>query len=466
MWDFDKYDSNLAIIDDCGLSISYSELSMESSVLYGNIGGRCLIFILCRNSIGSLLGYVSAIDNRVVPLLLNADLDSESIERLIASYQPNYLWVPNESIRQFDYEAVYSRYGYSLLKTGNPDVSLNADLALLLTTSGSTGSPKFVRQSYKNIESNTKSIVEYLKIGSSDRAITTLPMNYTYGLSIINTHLFMGATLLMTEKTIIQKEFWSFFKQYCATTFGGVPYTYEILHKLRFERMDLPSLRYITQAGGKLSKEMQRIFASYSENTGVKFVIMYGQCEATARMSYLPPEEIANHLGSIGIPIPGGRFKIISDNGNEINDISSPGELEYIGPNVTMGYSFSKEDLFKGDERNGTLLTGDIAQFDENGFYYIVGRKKRFLKVFGNRINLDEIEQMLKDRYVGIDCAVAGIDDDVRIFVARDGGGDEMRKFLSSKTGLNVKAFSVIRIEQIPKNDSGKILYDVLNRDY
>ena len=466
MWSFDKYSDNIAVIDDNGTSLSYSKLLSESLELYDHIGERCLVFVFCNNCIGSLLGYVTFINNRVVPLLINADLNKDSIDKLIQSYQPNYLWVPDLLSKQYDYDKIYSKYGYSLLKACDKKIDLNEDLALLLTTSGSTGSPKYVRQSYNNIESNTKSIVEYLKIEEMDRAITTLPMNYTYGLSIINTHLYVGATILMTEKTILQREFWSFFKQNQATTFGGVPYTYEILHKLRFEKMVLPSLKYVTQAGGKLSKEMQKIFASYSEDSGIKFVIMYGQCEATARMSYLPSEKMTTHLGSIGIPIPGGKFVIVSDEGEEIKSPNSPGELEYIGPNVTMGYSVSKEDLIKGDERNGVLLTGDIAQYDEDGYYYIVGRKKRFLKVFGNRVNLDEIEQLIKDRYVGIECAVAGTDDNIRIFVIGVNDKNDLRRYLSNKTGLNISAFSIITVEQIPKNDSGKVLYEILNRDY
>ena len=465
MWDLDTFGSNIAVINDAGTSLTYSQLMKASQQFYSNISERCLIFILCNNSIGSIVGYVSSLMNHIVPLLLNADLDKSAIQSLIDKYVPRYLWVPKELINWNGYTQVYADSDYCLLKNLYPvDYSLNPDLALLLTTSGSTGSPKFVRQSYTNIKSNTKSIIEYLRIVPTDRAITTLPMNYTYGLSIINTHLYAGATILVTGKTIMQKEFWTFLKEQKATTFGGVPYTYEMLHKLRFERMDLPSLRYLTQAGGKLSTELQKTFIALSEKSGIKFIIMYGQCEATARMSYLPSEESATHLGSIGIPIPGGRFKLFAEDGSEINECNKSGELAYLGQNVTLGYSYSKDDLNKGDERKGILLTGDIALFDENGYYYIVGRKKRFLKVFGNRVNLDELEQILKDRYVGIECAVAGIDDHIKIFVTNPIDIDEVRKYLSHKTGLNSIAFTINRVTQIPKNDSGKTMYEQLNR--
>ena len=444
MWDLEKFGENLAILDDSGSSVTYSQLSEACNKLSFNIGNRCLIVILCRNSISSITGYVACINNRVVPLLLNADLDYSAISKLIEDYCPKYVWAPRDYREITDFKEVYTDGSYTLLKNGRfEEYPLFEELALLITTSGSTGSPKFVRQSYENIKSNTESIIDYLSIVPSDRAITTLPMNYTYGLSIINTHLYAGATLLVTDLTLMQKDFWTFLKEQNATTFGGVPYTYEMLHRLRFERMNLPSLRYLTQAGGKLSIELQKEYAAYSLKTGIPFVIMYGQCEATARMSYLPPNQISTHLGSIGVPIPGGQFKIISTEGVEITSAGTPGELEYLGHNVTLGYAISKNDLSKGDERNGVLLTGDIAQFDEEGFYYIVGRMKRFLKVYGNRVNLDELEQILKNRFVGIDCAISGQDDHIVIFITGDETPSELVNYLAHTTGLNRVSFKV-----------------------
>ena len=236
-------------------------------------------------------------------------------------------------------------------------------------------------------------------------------MNYTYGLSIINSHLLVGAVLLLTEKALTQKEFWNFFKEAGATSFGGVPYTYEMLDRLRFYRMELPSLRYMTQAGGKLIPELHKKFAEYAEKNGKKFIVMYGQCEATARMGYLPADKAIEKCGSMGIAIPGGRFRLIGLDGSTVTEPYTTGELVYEGDNVTLGYAECGEDLLKGDEQHGVLETGDMAQFDEEGFYYIVGRKKRFLKIYGNRVNLDEIDRMVKGEFLGIDCAAAGVDD-------------------------------------------------------
>lgn len=468
MWDLSKFASGIALQDERGICISYSSLDSACHEFYSHINRRCLIFILCRNEIGSVVGYISSVNHGVVPVLLSADLDIDLLENLIDVYRPAYIWMP-ESVTQryYRFKKVLSNWEYSLLKTGfDGEYQLHEDLCLMLTTSGSTGSPKFVRQSYKNVESNTRSIVKYLNLGSDERPITTLPMNYTYGLSIINSHIFVGATILLTDKGLMQKDFWQFFKDAEATSFGGVPYTYEMLAKLRFERMQLPSLRYLTQAGGKLTKELHRKFAEYAANNDKKFIVMYGQCEATARMGYLPAEKALEKCGSMGIAIPGGRFELIDEKGNVIDSPDTPGELVYYGDNVTLGYAEQGEDLCKGNERAGILHTGDIAQFDEDGFYYIVGRKKRFLKLFGNRVNLDETERLIKTEFPSIDIACGGVDDKMYIFVSDSNYSERLKQFISLKTGLNASAFKVIELGGIPKNDSGKILYRELEKYY
>ncbi len=468
MWDFAGHEADTALIDEAGNTIKYSELKEQSNSIAACIGGRCIAFLLCRNSVGSVMGYVGFLNNGIVPVMLSGSLDSGLLCRLIEAYRPPYIWLPKERQDRFpDYRIQYEAFGYALLKTGfATDIPIFPELALLLTTSGSTGSPKFVRQSYFNIRSNTESIIEYLALDHSERPITTLPMNYTYGLSIINTHLAVGACILLTDKTLMRKEFWQFFKEQKATSFGGVPYTYEMLDKLRFCRMDLPSLRTMTQAGGKLTPEFHEKYALYAKEKGKKFVVMYGQCEATARMGYLPADKAVEKKGAMGIAIPGGRFHLINAEGQEILEPNVTGELVYDGPNVTLGYCERAEDLCLGDERHGILETGDMAQFDEDGFYYIVGRKKRFLKIYGNRVNLDEIERLVKTAFPDTDFACAGVDDHMYLFVTDESVSEEVKKFVVLKTGLNQMAFKVIKIDEIPKNDAGKILYLKLEKYY
>ncbi len=470
MWNFEQFKNNVAIIDEYGTDVSYEDLIEFGDKVASVISERSLVFVMCTNSIGSVAGYASFVNKGMVSVLLNAHLEKEMLDNLVETYKPEYIWVPTEMCTEYEkYNAqnVFSEYGYTLLKiTFDTNYELYDELCIMLTTSGSTGSPKFVRQSYKNVESNAKSIVQYLELNSSERPITTLPMNYTYGLSIINSHFMVGATLLVTDKGLMQKEFWKFFKSAEATSFGGVPYTYEMLERLRFFRMELPSLRYMTQAGGKLTPELHKKFAEYAEQKDVKFIVMYGQCEATARMGYLPAEKSLEKYGSMGIAIPGGKFKLIDVNGNDITEPHVTGELVYYGSNVTLGYAECGQDLIKGDERFGELCTGDMAQFDEDGYYYIVGRKKRFLKIYGNRVNLDEVDRMIKTKFDNIDVASAGIDDHMYIFVTEERYANDVVKFVVEKTGLNPAAFQSIVIDSIPKNDAGKTLYKELTKYY
>ena len=467
IWDISGFGDSAAIQDDLGQQITYRELECKSAELAKSVGGRCLVFSLCRNEIGSAFGYFSFLNHGIVPVMLNSHLESELLAHLLQTYEPKYLWVPKAQAEQFpQMQPVCEMYDYLLLNTGyTADSPLYEELALLLTTSGSTGSPKFVRQSYDNILDNARAIVQYLKLDASERPITTLPMNYTYGLSIINSHFLVGATLLMTEKTLMQKEFWNYFREAEATSFGGVPYTYEMLDRLRFYRMKLPSLRYMTQAGGKILPELHEKFAAYAAESGKRFVVMYGQCEATARMGYLPPEKAVEKKGSMGIAIPGGKFRLIDVNGQDITTVNTTGELVYEGRNVTLGYAECGADLAKGDERNGVLETGDMAQFDEDGYYYIVGRKKRFLKIYGNRVNLDEVDRLIKGKF-GIEAATAGKDDHMYIFVTDASLANAVRDFVIEKTKLNPAAFKTIVIDEIPKNDSGKTLYKELTKYY
>ena len=183
-------------------------------------------------------------------------------------------------------------------------------------------------------------------------------------------------------------------------------------------------------------------------------------------MGYLPAEKSLEKCGSMGIAIPGGKFHLIDVNGQYITEPHVTGELVYEGTNVTLGYAECGEDLIKGDERHGVLQTGDMAQFDEDGYYYIVGRKKRFLKIYGNRVNLDEIDRLVKARFDNIDCASAGVDDHMYLFVTDGAVAEDVKRFIVSKTGLNSAAFKMIVLEEIPKNDAGKTLYKNLARYY
>ena len=418
VFDIDKYGSKLAIIADDGRRLTYAELEELVAAKAKSLQRGVLQFCLCKNTIESIVEYLACLEAGAPVVMLDATKDVETIENLRQIYKP-----------------VTTR--------------CHPDLAVCLTTSGSTGSPKLVRLTLRNIIANAESIAEYLHIDANERPITMLPMYYSYGLSIINSHLLMGATILLTDKSYAQREFWNFLRENEATSMSGVPYTWEMLRRLRFMRMDLPSVRTMTQAGGKLNAEIALEYIRWAKSVGKQFIVMYGQTEATARMSYLPWENAEEKYASIGVAIPGGTFSLAED-----------GELIYQGENVSLGYAECAEDLMKGDENHGVLHTGDMARVDEDGFYYITGRKKRFVKVWGNRCNLDQVEQIVKS--VTTSCACAGVDDKITIFTTTDGLEQEIKTLLSTKTELNPVAFQVKVIDAIPVKDSGKIDYQLL----
>ena len=459
MFDFFKYKDNLIVISDKGESLTYAQMNDEIDLFYQSISCRGLLLCLCENSIATFVVYIACITKRIPFILIDGNKDRESIQHLIDVYQPEYLWLPLNRRNEFEGEILYLYEEHVLLQMKYVNLlfnkEINPNLLLCLTTSGSTGSPKLVRLSKKNLKSNAESIAEYLHIDETERPIMALPMYYSFGISIINSHLIRGATILLTNKSILQPEFWEFFCAQKATSFSGVPYTYEILKRLHFFNKDLPSLRYLTQAGGKLDATIVKEFVEYARAKDKRFIVMYGQTEASPRMSYLPFDRAIEKSASIGIAIPGGTFSIMGINGNDILESHVDGELVYKGENVCLGYAEKREDLLLGDENKGELHTGDIAHRDVDGFYYITGRKSRFVKVWGNRCNLDTVEQLVKT--IVIDCACVGVDDKITIFVTKKGYEDKIQRLLIDRTRFNPSVFQIRIIKEIPKSLSGKI---------
>jgi len=460
--DLEKYGERVALITDTSEKITYNELLKSSDMIAHSIK-KDLIFVVCRNSFDCLAGYVGFMRAGAVIALIDESIDLRFLKNLLRTYKPKFVYLPiKDEFKEVyeDAERINDLGEYRLVETAyDIDYSIHDDLCLLVTTSGSTGTVKFVRQSYKNIQSNTKSIIEYLKITDADREITSLPLSYTYGQSIIHCHLFMGASIILTDASVMEKRFWELIKTHKATSFSGVPFTFEILKKLHFDRMDLPSIRYITQAGGKLHAKLAAEFIKVCTEKHIDFYIMYGQAEATTRMSYLPPKIAQTNSKSIGVAIPGGEISIEDDEGT-IMESEQSGELVYKGENVTLGYAENCYDLAKGDENGGVLHTGDIAQRDKAGLYYIVGRKKRFIKLFGKRTNLDEVEQALK--HEGFDCACGGSDERLLIYVTDGSITEGIKEYMRSTLKISIGGFNVVQIDTIPRNKSGKVLYSKL----
>lgn len=448
--ELERFSSRTALLTDTAEEITYGLLLATADAIGREIKTRSLVFQLCSNTSDSVAGYLGLLRANHVPLLLSSSIDDVLLENLLQTYRPAFVFLP-AGRKGIPGSEVHRSGEYALVKTGFAvDYSLADELALLLTTSGSTGSPKLVRLSHKNLRSNAEAIAEYLRIAAEDRPITVLPMSYSFGLSILNSHFIRGASLLVTEKTLMEKTFWESARNGGVTSLSGVPYVFEMLKRLRFDPAKYSRLRYLAQAGGRLRPELCAEFAQLCDKRGIEFFVMYGQTEATARMTYLPPSLAAKKPGSIGIAIPGGKLRLE----DAVND---EGELVYEGDNVSLGYAESRADLSKGDENKGILLTGDLARRDGDGHYYVVGRKKRFLKIFGNRVNLAEIEQLVAN--AGFECACTGTDDNLRIYLTKTDGINQLKAHLSQVTGLNPAALSLIHVDEIPRSDSGKILY-------
>lgn len=459
IFDFNKYQNNIAIITDSKDIFTYGNLHDMQAKLFRYIGARKLIVVLCDNKIGALIGYVCFLNNHIVPIMIDKRLDINLMKNLLKIYKPNYLWVPEDNSDFSSYKVKCVLYGYKLIEyIKQNDIAMYAKLALLLTTSGTTGSPKLVRISYENIISNTNAIISYLQIDENERAITVLPMNYTYGLSIINTHLFAGACIMLTDKKVYDKEFWSFFNEFKATSLSGVPYTYDLLRKINFKIFKVPSLKMMTQAGGKMSNDTCKYFYNYAVNTNRVFYIMYGQTEATARMSYLPFEYMSQKQGSIGIPIEDATIELRDKNGNIIQEKNKIGEIIYRGKNVSLGYALNRRDLEKGDVKRGVLQTGDFAYFDADNFLFICGRKDRYIKIQGNRIDLDDFEIMLSRKYQGeILCLFK--EEKIHIITEELIVVGNIMKYASKITGVNINCFIFNILPSIPRQSNGKTDY-------
>ncbi|WP_434992068.1 AMP-binding protein [Arthrobacter sp. Ld5] len=424
--------------------LSYRELAARVDDVVVRLGTeRRLVLLAARNDVETLVAYLAAVTAGHPLLLVPADKPA-ALQSLVAAYDPDVVLRTADGSLDLDERRPGTRH------------ALHPDLALLVSTSGSTGSPKLVRLSRTNLEENARSIAEYLGIGPDDRAATTLPFSYCYGLSVVNSHLARGAGLVLTDLSVVDPCFWDLVRERGATSFAAVPYSFDLLDRVGFADMDLPSLRYMTQAGGRLAPEKVRFWAETGQRRGWDLFVMYGATEATARMAYLPPDLAAEHPGTIGVPIPGGSFRIDPVEG------LPHGELVYSGPNVMLGYAESPEDFALGREVH-ELRTGDLARQHPNGLYEVVGRRSRFVKIAGLRVDLGQVERILAD--LGAVAAVAGSDDGgLVIAVEGEHDGGMLAKILAADLGLPRAAVGVHPVESLPRLGTGKIDYPAVLR--
>lgn len=437
-------DAAPAVIGDDGRSASYGELRREAGRLGETFGpGKKLILIVAGNDVDTVTTYVAAL-NAGQAVVLVAPEPAGLIDHVCEHYDPNFICRRTGA-------------GWRIEERHARELPLHPELACMLSTSGTTGEGKFVRLSYRNLLSNALSIVEYLGIRNDDRFLLNLPINYSYGLSILNSHLVAGACVLASDRSVTEPALWDFFRSHRGSGFPGVPHTYKLLEASKFENLDLPDLRTMTQAGGRLPEPLARKFAKWAGERGVRFFIMYGQTEASPRIAYLPPELAETHPDCIGRPIPGGTIELVGPDGTPVEGVGEIGELQYSGPNVMMGYATQLSDLAL-PPGPPVLRTGDLAMRTAEGLFKIVGREKRFLKIYGLRISLDEIERRLEAESVRALCA--GNDEFLGVMTtASDGTDQELVERISRISGLPPAVIVLLRVSEFPLLPTGKIDY-------
>jgi len=439
----ESFKKKAALILENNKVVTYSELLLGANKISKIIDAeKKLIFLLGRNDLETITAYISFINKGHVVAFLDFRINKVFLKRLVKLYKPNYIFSEKEKMTTINlYNSILKFKSYILYKRKrNTKNILNKDLMLLMSTSGTTGSPKFVKQSYLNINSNTKNIIQYLNIKNKDITITSLPISYVYGLSVINTHLQVGATIVLTNYSMIEKKFWNLIKDHKVNNLSGVPYNYSIIEKI--SKKGLPSsLKYTTQAGGRMNHVLlKKIIEVYKKNK-IKLIQMYGAAEATSRMSYLKWKFAEKKIGSIGKSIPGGSFYLIDKKGKKINrKTNRKGELIYQGKNVCMGYAKNLKDLSLADSNKGILKTGDIASEDSEGFFYIEGRKNRYIKIYGIRVNLSELEAILSKK--GIDVIMQeGEENKINLYFKDSAKTEYGIKYISKITSINANAF-------------------------
>lgn len=447
-WNEHFIGENTAIITPTE-SYTYDQILLKADQINLKSKNKEIALLLCENTIETVVSYISILNQRHVVILMDANINKEFLYFVINEYHPKWIFgdVEIEGYEQGD--------KFWVRNMNAKNVIIHPDVAILLSTSGTTGNPKFVKLSYNNIEANARSIVEYLKITKEERGVLNLPLFYSYGLSILNSHLLAGATILLTNESVTNKSFWEFIQEKKATSLAGVPFTYQLLKRIGFMDMDLPYLQTLTQAGGALDISLVKQFGKYAEKSGKRFFVMYGQTEASPRISYVPSEKILKKAGSIGIAIPGGSLKIDE----------KTSELIYEGPNVMMGYIEKYEDLSKGDDCKGILYTGDTATRDTDGYFTLTGRIKRFVKLYGIRINLDDVEKKIQS----IVCSpVVCSGDDKKMLVLLENGNyvEKVKEIIVSFYKVHESAFIIKVVKSIPHMPSGKIDYENIKRNY
>ncbi|WP_058952959.1 AMP-binding protein [Clostridium tyrobutyricum] len=472
-----KNSQNIAVIDNG--EISYSEIyrgvcNIAYLLQKRNYSKKDSVLVISDNSTFFIKTYFGIMKNNSICVPVNPSMDKRDILYITKILNINLAFCQEKY--KTEIKKLFGRnvelYTEKNIdeKQSDPkfeiDVDIKKDIALIMFTSGSTSKPKGVMLTHYNLIYNTNSIIEYLNLTERDRIEVVLPFYYCYGTSLLNTHFRCSGSLVINNRFMFPQTVIDNINKYNCTGFAGVPTTYQILLRMTdLKDSKFPSLRYVTQAGGKLPK----IFVSelYKVLKDVDIYIMYGQTEATARLSYLPPEHIMDKLGSIGKGIPGTELMVLNKKDMPVKT-GEVGEIAARGGNIMKGY-FNDEEETKKVIRNGILYTGDIAVKDEDGYIFIVSREKNIIKCAGNRISPGEIENIISCIHEVVECAVIGIEDEIlgeaikAFIVLNHSNKDIDDKYIVEYCSKRLPRYKVPKyvefLTTLPKNSSGKVLF-------
>lgn len=483
VFQYSKNSEDVAVIDKVEITYKkiYSRILDIAYMLKSNKNNEPVLLI-SENSIFFISCYFGVIKSGRICIPINPSISLEDIKYIISELSIRDILIQDKllsKIREMNQELIniytekdieYTSYESNIKDnlSGQDNLSIDGeDTAIILFTSGSTAKPKGVMLSHNNLIYNTNSIIQYLQLTNRDRMEVVLPFYYCYGTSLIHTHFRVCGSLVINNKFMFPQTVIDDINKYKCTGFAGVPSTFQILLKMtNIKQSKFPSLRYITQAGGRLPnifiKELIDILK------GVDIYIMYGQTEATARLSYLPPDLLESKLGSIGKGIPGTQLKVMNEYGGEVK----PGETGHIvakGKNIMKGYFNDQEETNKV-LKNEYLYTGDLGTVDKDGYIYIIAREKNIIKSGGNRISPKEIEDVILEIEDVLECAVVGVEDDtlgeaVKAVVVCKGSNITLTDIqMHCKNKLpRYKVPKYIKfVLSLPKNSSGKVLINKL----
>lgn len=429
----------------------YKSATNISGLLKKEAGTGKNIIILSVNNLFFLKTYLGILKSGNICIPLDPNIEKENFSYIEALTSPDLIFVTKElqsklsldDSRCITPDRLQDMREDFVVTPPEHSNDMNDSCAEIIFTSGSTGKPKGVMISHRNLIANTSSIVQYLELTSDDRMLVVLPFYYCYGLSLLHTHLRAGGSIVFNNSFIFLGTVISNLIKFNCTGFAGVPSHFQILLRMSdtFRKTRFPSLRYVTQAGGKLAT----VFIDEFRETfpDIKFYVMYGQTEATARLSYLPPHLYEQKKGSMGKGIPGVELRVVNSKGEDVKP-GETGEVIARGDNIMLGY-YMDEQSTSGSLRNGWLWTGDLGEVDNEGFIYLTARKNEIIKVRGKRISPKEVESVILQLPEVVDCTVEGVEDSIEgetlkaVIVVRDGAdltADYIKKHCLEKLAL------------------------------